>query len=135
MHVKCNTPEASNGDTGIIKNVVDIDGDIQVKVLMNGKLLTYDRSMLSNLELAYAMTIHKSQGSEYPAVITCITENHSAMLYRNIPYVAFSRGKNVVDVIYDDGLFKAIKTQKSDTRITLLHYFLKRAQGDIIYDI
>ena len=135
MHVHSNTEDASNGDTGIVKEALNIDGDIQVTVLMNEKLITYDRSMLTDLDLAYAMTIHKSQGSEYPSVITCITEHHSAMLYRNIPYVAFSRGKKVVDVIYDQGLYRAIETQRCDTRITLLPYFLKRAQGEIVYDI
>lgn len=135
MHVRSNTPEASNGDTGIVTEALDIEGEIQVRVKMNGKTLTYDRIDLSFLDLAYAMTIHKSQGSEYPAVITCITSNHGAMLYRNIPYVAFSRGKKVDDVIYDIGLYKAIETQISDNRHTLLGYFLKREMGFMVYDI
>lgn len=124
MHVKCNTPEVCNGDTGRIVDVVNVDGLVQVVTMMNGRRIVYEKEDLTNLDLAYAMTIHKSQGSEYKSVITCITNNQAAMLYRNIPYVAFSRGKEVVDVVYDTGLYKAIETKKSDNRITLLPYFL-----------
>lgn len=135
MHVQSNTKEVSNGDTGVIKEAINIEGEISVSVLMNGKLLTYDRTMLDNLELAYAITIHKSQGSEYSSVITNISNLYNMMMFRNICYVAFSRSKQSIDVVFDQGLYKAIDTPMIDSRVTLLPYLLKRASGEMVYDI
>ena len=124
MHVRSNTPDASNGDTGIITEALDIEGTIQVHVNMNGKLLVYDRTGLNFLDLAYAMSVHKSQGSESAAVIFLMTMHHKYMHYRNIPYVAVSRGKRVVDVVGDKSFFEAIKIVKANERITKLADFL-----------
>ena len=135
MHVNGNTEMVSNGDTGVVTNVSYIDEAIHVFVKINGNTIIYDKDTLEHLELAYATTIHKSQGSEYAAVITCLNYNHSAMLYRNIPYVAVSRGKKVVDMVHDAGLNKAINTTKSNERITLLKYLLERQSGRVYRDI
>lgn len=135
MHVNGNTELVSNGDTGVILNVVYVEGVINVYVKMNGQTIIYDKETLEHLELAYATTIHKSQGSEYLSVITCLTYNHGAMLFRNIPYVAFSRGKKVVDVVCDAGLDHAIKTTKSNERVTLLRYLLQQYSGRMYRDV
>ena len=135
MHVNGNTEMVSNGDTGIITAVTFIDDKIRIFVRVNGRNIIYNREDLEHLDHAYASTILKSQGSEYSSVITCITFNHSAMLYRNIPYVAFSRGKKVVDVVCDNGLDYAIKTTKSNERITLMKYLLGYHSGRFYRDI
>lgn len=129
----------SNGDVGIIKKTLDIDGVIQVIVSINGTLHTYDNNnlKLENLELSYATTVHKSQGSEYQSVILGICEAYQTLLFRNIVYVGLSRAKKQLDLLYDEGLFKAIDTPMTNSRITLLFYLLKRASshGKVIYDI
>lgn len=135
MHVNGNTEMVSNGDTGVITNVSYLEDEIRVFVKINGSTVIYDKEALEHLELAYATTIHKSQGSEYLSVITCLTYNHGAMLYRNIPYVAFSRGKKVVDVVCDNGLNHAIKTTKSNERVTLLRYLLNQYSGRVVRDV
>lgn len=127
MHTGSNTPEASNGDTGTVEEVDPERGTVKVK--MNGKLLEYAGHDLRDLELAYACTVHKSQGSEAPAVITCITRAYTAMLVRNIPYVAFSRAKKEIDVVYDSGLQDAAATCRSDSRRTLLPFCLRSGAG------
>ena len=128
MHTGSNTPEASNGDIGVVEEVNPTAGSVKARI--NGKLLEYSGADLVSLHLAYACTVHKSQGSESKSVITCISSSHSAMLIRNIPYVAFSRAKKELDVIYDKaGLETAIKTCKSDQRMTLLPFFLKARSG------
>ncbi len=132
MHVHTNTPDASNGDIGYIVSASYPDGRPSVVAEINDKKITYAGADLEDLDLAYAMTVHKSQGGEADAVICCVSECYSAMLYRNIPYVAFSRGRKQVDVVFDSALFRAIRTIKSIDRITLLGYFLRRNRGDIV---
>lgn len=130
-----NTKEVSNGDTGIVVYVKTLDGSIEIGVAYNNDIVIYDRDRLEDLELAYATTIHKSQGSEAPSVITSITNQYEAMLYRSIVYVAFSRAKKVIDVVYDEALFRAIETERSNKRITLLPYFLRKESSEIVYDM
>ncbi|MBP5331910.1 MAG: AAA family ATPase [Lachnospiraceae bacterium] len=125
MHVIRKSPEASKGDIGIIKSV-EVDGRaVKVTAVINGNDVEYDRERLDQLTHAYAMTVHKSQGSEAKAVITCITNNYSAMLYRSIPYVAISRDREDVTLICDDGFEKAVSTVRSNDRVTLLPKYIK----------
>ena len=128
MHTRRNSPSVVNGDTGFIEKVSTEKDIIKVSVRINGKLLTYEKDDLHCLEHAYAMSIHKSQGSEYKAVVTAILLEHGPMLYRNIPYVAISRGKTVVDLVRDRGYFDAIRKTLTEKRITRLAFFLKEMQ-------
>lgn len=132
MHTAGNSPEISNGDIGKVEECINHDGIKCVKALINGTVFEYSGKDLDGLKLAYACTVHKSQGSEYKAVITCITSHYPAMLYRNIPYVAFSRAKEELDVIYDSGLYEAIKTYRSDGRMTLMPFFLASLTGQMV---
>lgn len=129
MHVDSNEEDVSNGDTGWIESVKDDGSGKSVTAVMNGKAITYEGSALDRLKLAYACTVHKSQGSEAESVIACISGLHSAMLVRNIPYVAFSRARKELDVIYDSGLEKAVRTIVADSRVTMLPYFLRQTFG------
>lgn len=92
-----------NGDIGFITN---IDREEQLlKVRFDQRVVVYDFSELDQLELAYAITVHKSQGSEYPAVIMPVHTTHALMLQRNLLYTAITRGKRLVCLV---GQAKAI---------------------------
>jgi exodeoxyribonuclease V alpha subunit len=83
--------EVYNGDIGYIN---DVDPDLgEIKVSFDGRELTYGFGELDDLVPAYAATIHKSQGSEYPAVIIPVLTQHYAMLPRNLLYTRVTRGK------------------------------------------
>ena len=83
-----------NGDVGFVKSVSAADRSLVV--LFDGRPVKYDAGDLDELVLAYAMTIHKSQGSEYPAVIVLVHTQHYVMLQRNLLYTAITRGKRLV---------------------------------------
>lgn len=86
-----------NGDTGVVRSV-DIEGDT-MDVFINDELVTYSRAEFEELELAYASTIHKSQGSEYPVVIVPLHESQFIMLERNLLYTAITRAKKMCMLI------------------------------------
>ena len=83
-----------NGDVGFVKSV-DAPSRTMV-VTFDGRPVKYDAGDLDELVLAYAMTIHKSQGSEYPAVIVIMHSQHYVMLQRNLLYTAITRGRKLV---------------------------------------
>ncbi|MFH0702119.1 MAG: ATP-dependent RecD-like DNA helicase [bacterium] len=104
MQVKNNyDKDVFNGDIGRITQINDENNEIIVKYY--DKEVIYDFNELDELVLAYAMTIHKSQGSEYPAVIIPIHTQHYIMLQRNLLYTAVTRGKKLVILL---GMIKAI---------------------------
>lgn len=92
-----------NGDLGYIASVNTEDRTLQVD--FDGKLVEYDVTELDELTLAYATTIHKSQGSEYPIVVMPILMNHYVMLQRNLIYTGITRAKKICVMI---GTKKAI---------------------------
>ena len=98
MHLKNDYRKAVfNGDSG---TVADIDTkNKMVCVDFDGILVDYHADELTDLTLAYAITIHKSQGSEYACVIVPIATEHRAMLQRNLLYTAITRGKQLVVVV------------------------------------
>lgn len=108
-----------NGDIGIILN---IDGEANnLTVMMDNGHVSYDFAELDELEHAYAISIHKSQGSEYPAVVIPILTQHYVMLQRNLLYTGITRGKKLVIIV---GTKKAIhiavnndRTRKRFTRL------------------
>ena len=132
MQIAKNTPDASNGDIGTIVDIINEGGKESVIALINGNTVTYTRDNFECLSLAYAMTVHKSQGSEAKACIVFISKEHRGMLYRSIPYVALSRGKEVVDVVCDDGINEAIRNNDSGKRVTLLPRFLAIKNGEFV---
>ena len=86
-----------NGDVGFVQEVQTSDRSLIV--LFDGKPVEYRAGDLDELTLAYATTIHKSQGSEYPAVIVLLHKQHFMMLQRNLLYTAITRGRKLVLVI------------------------------------
>ena len=81
-----------NGDIGIIREVSDYDDTVEVE-FDEGRRVDYSFDMLEELELAYAITVHKSQGSEYPAVILPLMPGHKLLYTRNLLYTAVTRAK------------------------------------------
>ena len=108
-----------NGDVGFVKSV-DPDSRTMV-VAFDGRPVKYDAGDLDELVLAYATTIHKSQGSEYPAVIVIIHSQHYVMLQRNLLYTAITRGKKLVLLMgVPYAVDQAIKTNTVRERRTTL---------------
>ena len=89
--------EVYNGDSGFVD---DVDPDAgTVSVSFDGRRVVYGLGDLDSLVLAYATTIHKSQGSEYPAVVIPVTTQHYPMLQRNLLYTGITRGKRLVVLV------------------------------------
>lgn len=95
--------EVYNGDVGKISHI-DFPGQT-VAVIIDGKEISYDFAELDELQLAYAVSIHKYQGSECPCVIIPVHTTHFKMLHRNLLYTAVTRGKKLVVLV---GMKKAI---------------------------
>ena len=108
-----------NGDIGFIKSV-NAD-DRTLVVLFDGRPVEYKSGDIDELALAYATTIHKAQGSEYPAAIVIIHNQHYMLLQRNLLYTAITRGKRLVMVIGSRwAVKKAIETNTVLLRRTAL---------------
>jgi len=108
-----------NGDIGFVKAVSAEDRSMVV--LFDGNPVKYDGGDLDELVLAYAMTIHKSQGSEYPAVIVIMHTQHYVMLQRNLLYTAITRGRRLVLLMgVPYAVDQAIKTNTVRERRTSL---------------
>jgi exodeoxyribonuclease V alpha subunit len=105
--------EVFNGDIGRVRRI-DIE-EQHLYVDFDGRSVRYDFDEFDELTLAYALTIHKSQGSEYPAVVLALHTQHFVMLRRNLLYTAITRGRKLVVVV---GNRRAIEmaVQERDTR-------------------
>src|SRR5204862_8365858 len=101
-----------NGDIGRVANIDVVDQELTVDY--DGRIVSYDFNELDELGLAFACTIHKAQGSEYPAVIIPLHTQHYVMLQRNLLYTGVTRGRKLVALV---GSRKAlsIAVQKQDT--------------------
>ena len=111
--------EVYNGDIGRIA-AIDTEGQ-EVLVSIDGREVAYDFSELDELTHAYAVSIHKSQGSEYPAVVIPILTQHYILLQRNLLYTGVTRGKKLVVIVgTKKALAIAIRNNKSEKRYTLL---------------
>lgn len=97
MQIKNNYDlEVFNGEIGDIVSIREYKDDVIIEVDFGDRTVFYKKDNLQEIELAYCITIHKSQGSEFPAVITIISDTHTSMLNRNLIYTAWTRAKEVV---------------------------------------
>lgn len=87
-----------NGDIGIIKRIIESEEIVEVE-FEEGKLVEYEYNQMDEMELAYAITIHKSQGSEYPAVVIPLLTGPRMLLNRNLLYTAVTRAKKCVTLV------------------------------------
>jgi exodeoxyribonuclease V alpha subunit len=86
-----------NGDLGVVARMDMEEGELAVD--FEGREVAYGFGELDELVLAYATTVHKSQGSEYPAVVVPLTTQHFPMLQRNLVYTGVTRGKRLVVLV------------------------------------
>ena len=112
-----------NGDLGIIVYCDTKTKELHVQFEQD--IVHYQANELDQLTLAYAITVHKSQGSEYSAVIMPITSHHYMMLQRNLLYTAITRGKQLVVLIGTEAAIrKAVKNEETTRRFTGLRHQL-----------
>lgn len=93
-----------NGDMGIIEEINDFAETLTVS-FDEGRMVEYPYKLLDELELAYAVTIHKSQGSEYPAVVIPLLSGPRMLMNRNLLYTAVTRAKKCVTIVGNDTTF------------------------------
>ena len=127
MQIKNNyDKEVFNGDIGIIESV-----DLQDRTLLvnfDGRSIEYDATELDELVHAYATTIHKAQGSEYPIVVMPVLMNHFVMLQRNLLYTGVTRAKKILVLVGEKkAVYYAIKNETTTGRNTCL---ARRLQSD-----
>ena len=113
-----------NGDLGFVQAV---DPDAQELVLnFDGRLVDYDFGELDEISPAYAITIHKSQGSEYPAVVIPLSTQHYLMLRRNLIYTGITRGKRLVVLVGQrKALAIAVRNSRAERRWSKLNQWLR----------
>ncbi len=115
-----------NGDIGYV-NAVDTT-ERTLTVIYDGRLVEYDVSELDELTLAYAVTIHKSQGSEFPVVVIPVTMKHFVMLQRNLIYTGITRAKKICVLV---GTTKALAYAIKQNTVSKRNTKLKERLNDI----
>ena len=109
-----------NGDTGILREINEFAETAEVE-FEDGRFAMYSFKQLEELELAYAITIHKSQGSEYPAVILPLLSGPQMLLNRNLLYTAVTRARKCVTVVGKEETFAGmIRNEKQQKRYSAL---------------
>lgn len=128
MQIKNNyDKEVFNGDTGIIEKTSLEDRTLIIN--FDGRHIEYDASELDELVLAYATTIHKSQGSEYPVVVMPVLMEHYIMLQRNLVYTGITRAKKILVIV---GTRKALEYSVNNMQVTKRNTMLKeRLEGTV----
>jgi exodeoxyribonuclease V alpha subunit len=120
--------EVFNGDLGRVAAIDESDRELIVDY--DGRRVTYDFGELDELALAYACSIHKSQGSEYPAVVMPLHTQHYMMLQRNLLYTGITRGKKLVVLIGSRrAIARAVQQQDHARRYSLLSQRLRDEGG------
>jgi len=115
-----------NGDIGTIQEIDTEELTLSVSFFPDGRIVDYTRDAIPELDLAYAITIHKSQGSEFETVIIPILTQHFKMLFRNLIYTGLTRAKKLAVLVGTrKALAMSVKNQDTSQRQTLLKELLK----------
>ena len=118
-----------NGDMGVVESIDTEDKKMTVR--MDDRLIDYVGDMLEEIDLAYAVTVHKSQGSEFPAVIIPVLNFPPVLMTRNLLYTAVTRGKKLVVIVGDPERVRSmIDNNRADGRYTGLKERLIALDGD-----
>ena len=114
--LNCDGTGVFNGDTGIIKHI-DTEEQVLTVLFEDERIVEYDFSILDELELAYAVTVHKSQGSEFPVIIMPAFTGPSMLMTRNLLYTAITRAKELVVLVGDaDVVIEMINNDRETLR-------------------
>ena len=117
-----------NGDIAVISSINQEDQ--QIVADFDGRQVNYDYNEVDQLELAYAVSIHKAQGSEYPAVVIPVLMQHFILLQRNLIYTGITRGKKLVVLVGSKkALAMAVRNDKPSVRYSLLEERLRCGRG------
>jgi exodeoxyribonuclease V alpha subunit len=120
--------EVYNGDVGFIRSI-DVETH-EVRIDFDGRQVEYEAAELDRVVLAYATTIHKAQGSEYPAVVMPVTTQHYPMLQRNLLYTGITRGKRLVVLVgQKKALAIAVRNANAQRRWSKLGEWLAPGSG------
>lgn len=120
--------EVFNGDIGVVTEVQE--GAQRIRVDFEGREVGYGGETLRDLELAYAISVHKSQGSEFEAVVLVLTNHHFRMLSRSILYTAVTRARRLLVLVGQARAFKmAAEDVQGRARMTLLSSRVQRLRG------
>jgi exodeoxyribonuclease V alpha subunit len=120
--------EVFNGDVGFVEGV-DLDAG-ELAARFDGRIVTYGFGELDALAPAYAVTIHKSQGSEYPAVVIPMLTQHYTMLQRNLLYTGITRGRRLVVLVgQPKAIAIAVRDVSGRRRWSKLREWLGTASG------
>jgi exodeoxyribonuclease V alpha subunit len=112
--------EVFNGDVGVIESIDKEEGTLRLE-LLDDRLVEYEKNELDELIHAFAISVHKSQGSEYPVVVLPLMMQHFMMLQRNLLYTAITRGKKLVVLVGSrKAIDMAVKNNKTRQRWTWL---------------
>lgn len=118
-----------NGETGIVTGL-DLASDSLTVQFDDGRIVEYDRASLDDLDLAYAITVHKSQGSEYPVVILCLPSGAPQLLTRNLLYTAVTRARfKLLLLARRQTLQQMLKNETARRRYTSLGDWLCRSKA------
>ena len=133
MQLKNNyNKEVFNGDVGTIQNISEEDGSLIIS--FEGKDVLYEFSELDEINLAYAVSIHKYQGSESPCIVMPIHTHHFKLLCRNLLYTGVTRGKKLVILIgTKKALAIAINNNEIEKRYTALKYRLTKKKNNVTF--
>jgi len=113
-----------NGDLGFIEEADPEGGELLVD--FDGRMVQYEAAELDELALAYAISVHKSQGSEYPAVVIPLLTQHYVLLQRNLLYTALTRARKLVVLVGSRrAVGLALRNNRSERRFTHLRYRLQ----------
>ena len=123
-----------NGDCGIIREINEFAGTVTVE-FDEGKLVEYTGATLEELELAYAITIHKSQGSEYPAVIIPLLNAPRPLLNRNLLYTAVTRARKCVTIVGSENSVNEMIQNESQMKRNsgLVDSIIEMEEADNVY--
>ncbi|MGN0537562.1 MAG: ATP-dependent RecD-like DNA helicase [Acutalibacteraceae bacterium] len=114
-----------NGDIGMIVDISRVSGSVCVR--FDDRLVTYDTESLQDLDLAYATTVHKSQGNEFEAVIMPMYKGAPQLYYRNLLYTAVTRAKKMLILVGNtDTLKYMVNNNKKTKRYSALQHFLEK---------
>ena len=117
-----------NGEVGFVVGRDRASGKVRVSI--DGNEFEYSNRELIDLSLAYAMTVHRSQGSEFPVILMPMSRSYTIMLARNLVYTGVTRGKKLVVMVGDkSALAIAVKNNKPNERCSGLLYRLKLPEG------
>jgi exodeoxyribonuclease V alpha subunit len=120
--------EVFNGDIGRIADIDSVDQELTVD--FDGRIIAYEFNDLDELSLAFACTIHKAQGSEYPAVVIPLHTQHYVMLQRNLLYTGVTRGKKLVAIVGSrKALYLAVQKQDTAFRYSMLRTRLRASES------